>query len=456
MLVVAPTPNGWGIVATQDIPAATCVLEDKPYIISPTNYVGILARFFSLSEDELKFLATLHANVTKLQDDSEIERILARDSKHWQGFKWFWCILKCNAHALKEGSGVVAIYRHAVRINHSCDPNVICSTINGIVRYTVVRDIKEGEELTCSYISDLFGSREYRQKRLLKDKLFLCRCSRCETSTHVDPQRTFICPSKQDPKSTLHYNDTHNEKEPWYCTDCQSTFPSTVLPLALEAVLQDSYHSLTNMDVNHPVEWLKKVAHLYQLCHASLPSNHWITIGCHRLMCKFYTGAYEALVAEDDRAEEKLSYLDLAMQHGFNFMLLASQSSPESLMTDVIPWAFKMMQLSLRARAIEHFRSLAVKFFLGCKIVYGPDNAWISLFETILEAQTSGGSESMKSTVLQNLSFPEEVKGGTVVIPTSQEKWLDPNLDDLQMLIGKAAMQTDFFQCRPWEDLSFK
>eukprot|EP01054_Gregarina_sp_Poly1_P001594 Gregarina_sp_Poly_1__1593@NODE_1402_length_4216_cov_283_219330_g933_i0_p1_GENE_NODE_1402_length_4216_cov_283_219330_g933_i0NODE_1402_length_4216_cov_283_219330_g933_i0_p1_ORF_typecomplete_len403_score39_68SET/PF00856_28/5_3e12SET/PF00856_28/3_1e03_NODE_1402_length_4216_cov_283_219330_g933_i022033411 len=389
MLEVVATQNGWGISTTTAIKCGVQVLEDKPFLVCPTSFVGLLARFLSLSNEELEFLSTLHSNEANLKDESEILKILPRESEHWSGFRWFWCILKCNAHFLKEGLNVWGIYKHAVRINHSCAPNITACNVNGVLRYTSIRDIEAGEELCASYMSDLFAPKAYRQRRLLRDRLFVCRCSRCISSTE-DSYRVFHCPLNCQPGAVVILDSSTDSANPWKCKDCSMSFPANVVPLALESTLEDGYTSLVlaNMASN-PMAWIHKAMYLYQTCRLSLPAKHWIQIGCYRLFSKFYVGVYEGFDLACTN-EEQINILNLAFQHSMNFLLLASEASEETVMIDVAPLAFQMMKLAIKTESWDIFRQLAVRFHIPCKILFGANEPWIRRFEDSLELMAQG------------------------------------------------------------------
>ncbi|KAI0130754.1 SET domain-containing protein [Daldinia grandis] len=73
------------------------------------------------------------------------------------------------------------VFLKASRFNHSCDPNCWYTTSGWTGHFicTPMRPIKEGEEITISYIPNQ-ATRESRQDLLLKAWKFRCRCNRCE------------------------------------------------------------------------------------------------------------------------------------------------------------------------------------------------------------------------------------------------------------------------------------
>eukprot|EP01053_Blabericola_migrator_P005618 Blabericola_migrator_1__5617@NODE_2858_length_2274_cov_82_594472_g1794_i0_p2_GENE_NODE_2858_length_2274_cov_82_594472_g1794_i0NODE_2858_length_2274_cov_82_594472_g1794_i0_p2_ORF_typecomplete_len186_score19_80SET/PF00856_28/2_9e11SET/PF00856_28/1_5e03_NODE_2858_length_2274_cov_82_594472_g1794_i05701127 len=180
---------------------------------------------------------------------------------------------------------VVTIYKHAVRINHSCNPNLVCNSNNGVLVYVAVRDIEKDEELTTSYISDLYAPRHERQRRLLKDRLFHCRCARCCETADRDPLRIVKCPAQCTAEAVAVYDGAKKAKEgPWYCASCGSSFPETVVPVQLESTLASSCAKLsTTSFIGKPNEWIQKVLYLYNTCQLSLPKSHFVMTHCYKL-----------------------------------------------------------------------------------------------------------------------------------------------------------------------------
>jgi hypothetical protein len=84
------------------------------------------------------------------------------------------------------GCGVFPLYS---RINHSCVPNVHNAYNPGIQRLTVysIRDIGAGEQITTSYISSAYRTREQRREET-ENWGFVCSCLAC-TDTLIEPLR---------------------------------------------------------------------------------------------------------------------------------------------------------------------------------------------------------------------------------------------------------------------------
>jgi len=76
----------------------------------------------------------------------------------------------------------VGLYETISLINHSCNPNVMCTWVKGDFKRKQVRAVKvieKYEEILACYNNDDFGSRETMQQKLLKRYAFRCLCSEC-------------------------------------------------------------------------------------------------------------------------------------------------------------------------------------------------------------------------------------------------------------------------------------
>ena len=89
-------------------------------------------------------------------------------------------IFKTNAMTI--GPSEAALYPWVCRANHSCHPN--CNYYHnidlGVQQLYCVTNIREGEELTVSYLPDnMIATRQERQRFLKKNHNFGCQCSEC-------------------------------------------------------------------------------------------------------------------------------------------------------------------------------------------------------------------------------------------------------------------------------------
>ncbi len=95
-----------------------------------------------------------------------------------------YCTLAHNA--MGEGDTANALHRAALFCfasfaNHSCDPTATFSFMSGRHRIAFAsrKPIKQGEEITISYLSDSERGFEKRRKSLLVSYGFICECSLC-------------------------------------------------------------------------------------------------------------------------------------------------------------------------------------------------------------------------------------------------------------------------------------
>lgn len=92
------------------------------------------------------------------------------------------------------GCGKLALYLFGSKVQHSCNPNATYTskTPDGALEYKAVRTIKAGEQVSFSYIGDLFHTPTFmRREKLHCEKDFLCMCERC---TGPDYCRVAKCP----------------------------------------------------------------------------------------------------------------------------------------------------------------------------------------------------------------------------------------------------------------------
>ena len=92
--------------------------------------------------------------------------------------------VNCNAHSLvsvcgNSSSVGLGLYPRVSTLNHSCVPSCHYTTArHGVMEVRARTALQEGDELSVHY-TDLYESREERGRQLMRDKGFLCSCSRC-------------------------------------------------------------------------------------------------------------------------------------------------------------------------------------------------------------------------------------------------------------------------------------
>ncbi|XP_072177068.1 histone-lysine N-methyltransferase SMYD3-like [Diadema setosum] len=88
----------------------------------------------------------------------------------------------CNSFSVCDtdlNSCGVGIYLRSSLLNHSCDPNCVAVFSGITLQVRAIRDLKEGEECTISYV-DCLLPRVERHAELLERYHFTCHCPKCE------------------------------------------------------------------------------------------------------------------------------------------------------------------------------------------------------------------------------------------------------------------------------------
>eukprot|EP01084_Bolivina_argentea_P294841 507445_1 len=74
--------------------------------------------------------------------------------------------------------------------DHSCDPNIVYATYNGKLRMILIKEIKEYEPLTTSYLAEFIDQIDFKQrKERLKWMGFNCLCDRCKMDAKMDGKK---------------------------------------------------------------------------------------------------------------------------------------------------------------------------------------------------------------------------------------------------------------------------
>ena len=116
----------------------------------------------------------------------------------WETLRRVMMIWGCNSF---EGA---RIYGRLSRVNHDCNPNSIIKSKDEQQRLIAGTAIKEGEELTISYLGLLlYSDYETRQLKLKTTKFFECRCDRCKSVAN-DAAASIPCPNSH-PRQDSHF-----------------------------------------------------------------------------------------------------------------------------------------------------------------------------------------------------------------------------------------------------------
>ncbi|TKA77424.1 hypothetical protein B0A55_04811 [Friedmanniomyces simplex] len=191
--------KGFGLFATQAIPRGTCIVEEPALITIPASVsqndperaIHIIQALGPLSRDQLDPYTGLHYNIRSVNSFLRAAIRTYLISKQYTGdalkaavkvHTTMAAIFNTDCVAMGEdgklGSG---IFQHFSRANHSCTPNVenCFNTITGCEMLHTVRDIDEGEEITVTYIDQLYRPADERQHALRRWE-FECECEACE------------------------------------------------------------------------------------------------------------------------------------------------------------------------------------------------------------------------------------------------------------------------------------
>ena len=87
-----------------------------------------------------------------------------------------------NSELVRIGT---AVYMPSNFFNHSCSPNAFIK-FSGKKQFVISNQrIKEGDEITISYVNHGQPEPNFRRKTLLENYLFDCKCQRCSSEANV-------------------------------------------------------------------------------------------------------------------------------------------------------------------------------------------------------------------------------------------------------------------------------
>ncbi|CRG99310.1 SET domain protein, putative [Plasmodium relictum] len=106
-------------------------------------------------------------------------------------FEIFTDILK-NSFISCSNRNKVVLFKNASFLNHSCFPNAShCFIDNNKICLLAMRTINMYDEITISFINELYSSIEYRKRKLKDIKSMSCSCNRCLQI--IDEERNILC-----------------------------------------------------------------------------------------------------------------------------------------------------------------------------------------------------------------------------------------------------------------------
>lgn len=202
--------KGYGCIAINDIPINTIVLKEKPlYHLEKINFsdmIEILYSIFRSPKEKIDQLDALYprsldeasSSLHNLMDDirNEFERIESLAVKNKKAKVIYdylstidknkimlYCLkYSCNAF---QKNDMPAILIHGAMFNHSCLPNLVFGLKEGNMTFITTKHISKGEELTDNYVN-LIDNVSLRNKRLVYQYGFKCKCARCKDNIDHD------------------------------------------------------------------------------------------------------------------------------------------------------------------------------------------------------------------------------------------------------------------------------
>ncbi|KAF2818634.1 SET domain-containing protein [Ophiobolus disseminans] len=182
--------KGYGCFAVKPIERGTRILADDPLIIVPIAYYmncDIQQAFDKLSAHEQKLYFSLHSGhgqdpklwPSRISDqvpEHEKARIIEQHTARTGKDASLISIFQTNCMEKDKGA---AVFPHAARFNHCCNPNA-CFTWNSAIQKETIHamtDIQPDEQITLSYC-DMTHERKLRSWEL-RHYGFVCDCRAC-------------------------------------------------------------------------------------------------------------------------------------------------------------------------------------------------------------------------------------------------------------------------------------
>ncbi|KAF2074293.1 hypothetical protein CYY_004387 [Polysphondylium violaceum] len=138
----------------------------------------------------------------------------------------------------------MGIFPTASYLNHSCLPNAFWyNDASGMLVFKAKRDIKQGEEITTSYL-DSTDILYFRQKGLLESYFFYCQCAQCRFQQTLP---LFKCTQCNEPLLDAHSKryepdatTQHDNGCVYQCTKCNQSYDHYLLKAQINAVNESS------------------------------------------------------------------------------------------------------------------------------------------------------------------------------------------------------------------------
>ncbi|XP_011670741.1 histone-lysine N-methyltransferase SMYD3-like [Strongylocentrotus purpuratus] len=154
-----------------------CTQDDEDCF--PTTVDQLESHHEKLSDTRRKDFETLLFSLKYYEDD-----VLPEPSTL---LKMFGATI-CNYFSIMDNDLIgiaVGIYLRASMLNHSCDPNCAWVSDGRKLRIRTIKDVKEGEECTITYV-DIMDPTKKRQADLKERYQFTCKCVKCIEEINAD------------------------------------------------------------------------------------------------------------------------------------------------------------------------------------------------------------------------------------------------------------------------------
>tara|TARA_R110002003_G_scaffold171_18_gene14037 strand:+ start:3331 stop:4131 length:801 start_codon:yes stop_codon:yes gene_type:complete len=201
--------KGYGCFSLKPIKRGTRILAEDPLLIVPVAHYlqsDIQKAFDRLSPEQQRLYFTLHSGhgqdpknwpsrIHESVDPLERQRIQEQHNARVGTEPSLISIFQTNCMEMNKGA---AIFPHAARFNHCCNPNACFTWNEAIGKETihVMNDVSAGEHITLSYC-DMIHDKILRSWEL-KHYGFACDCRACigdeddeSTFAHQSAERRF-------------------------------------------------------------------------------------------------------------------------------------------------------------------------------------------------------------------------------------------------------------------------
>lgn len=138
-----------------------------------------------------------------------------------------------------HGVSARAIYWEPTLMAHDCQPNTSYSNnpLNYEMCVSAQRNILNGEPITLSYVYNLEGSLD-RRERLQSGKYFWCQCARCSDPTECQTYLSGLkCQSCED--GLVLSNNPLDHEAFWICSSCNHKTPSNIIMVLTERIFEE-------------------------------------------------------------------------------------------------------------------------------------------------------------------------------------------------------------------------